>query len=61
MEQIIEKAVVDFFTYPSVGTDDWRYGYATARVRVLETFMLPKMTLSEMAGAAMKGIVDAPG
>lgn len=47
----MEKPVLDFYRYPSVGNEDWRYGFATAVVRALETQMLSKATLVEMANA----------
>ena len=46
-----EQPVVDFYTYPPVGGDDWRYVRQTALVRVYETQMLTKTILTEMANA----------
>jgi V/A-type H+-transporting ATPase subunit C len=43
---------VDFYRYPPVGTDDWRYAYATARVRSLELNMLSRSVFVDMANAA---------
>jgi len=45
------QATVDFYTYPPVGGDDWRYVYQTAQVRVLEMQMLTRATLQDMANA----------
>jgi len=46
-----QTAIVDFYTYPPVGGDDWRYTFQTAQVRVLEMQMLSKATLLDMANA----------
>ncbi len=43
--------ILDFYRYPPIGEEDWRYVYATARVRVLETLMLKRAMLSELAHA----------
>jgi len=42
---------LDFYTYPPVGDDDWRYVYQTAQVRVLEMQMLTRATLLDMANS----------
>jgi V/A-type H+-transporting ATPase subunit C len=41
----------DFYRYPPVGEDDWRYMYETARVRTLEGTMLSRVLLADMANA----------
>ena len=46
-----QEAVIDFYRYPSIGQEDWRYAYATARVRVLQTQMLSRGTFLDMANA----------
>ena len=46
-----EQAILDFYTYPPVGGDDWRYVYQTAEVRALEMQMLTRATLLDMANA----------
>ena len=46
-----EQPVLDFYLYPPIGGDDWRYGHQTARVRVLEMHMLSRAILSDMAEA----------
>jgi len=51
MVEAAEKAILDFYTYPPVGTDDWRYTFQTAQVRALELQMLTKATLLDMANA----------
>jgi len=48
---VAEQAVIDFHVYPPIGGDDWQYGFATAKVRVLESQMLSRATLRDMAGA----------
>jgi len=47
----LEQPVIDFYIYPPIGGDDWRYTFATARVRVLESQMLSPAALSDMANA----------
>jgi len=51
MTAITEKTILDFYTYPSIGDDDWRYVFETATVRTLEMQMLSKATLVDMANA----------
>ncbi len=51
MVTTIEQPVIDFHTYPPVGADDWRYAFATAQVRALETQMLNRATLLDMTNA----------
>jgi len=51
MVAMAEQAIIDFYTYPPVGTDDWRYTFQTAVVRALEMQMLTKATLLDMANA----------
>ncbi|MHC4644833.1 MAG: V-type ATPase subunit [Planctomycetota bacterium] len=46
-----EQAIVDFYAYPSIGGDDWRYTFAAAQVRALETQMLSGATGLDMANA----------
>jgi len=46
-----ENIILDFYTYPPVGCDDWRYLSQTAHVRMLELQMLSKATLLDMANA----------
>ncbi len=47
-----ERTILDFYTYPSVGGDDWRYAFQTAQVRALEMQMLTRATLMDMANAS---------
>ena len=51
MFDVVEQPVLDFYLYPPLGGDDWRYGHQTARVRVLETQMLSAAVLLDMANA----------
>jgi hypothetical protein len=51
MTALAEQPTVDFYTFPPIGGDDWRYTFATARVRVLESLMLTKAAFSDMANA----------
>ena len=47
-----KQAILDFYTYPSVGGDDWRYVYETAQVRAMQIQMLTKAVLLDMANAS---------
>jgi len=51
MVRLAEKPVIDFYTFPSLGNDDWQYIFQTALVRTLETQMLTRANLSDMANA----------
>jgi len=42
---------IDFYRYPPVGNEDWRYAYPTAKVRVLELSMISRSTFVDMANA----------
>ena len=42
---------VNFYRYPPVGPEDWRYAYPTAKVRVLELAMISRGTFVDMANA----------
>ncbi len=46
-----QPAVIDFFSDPPIGPEDWRYAFATGKVRVLETQMPDRALLAELAGA----------
>ena len=46
-----EQAILDFYTYPDIGSEDWRYAFATAEVRALELGMLSRAMLLDMANA----------
>lgn len=51
MDHKLKTAALDFYTYPPVGIDDWRYVYQSAQVRVFEMQMLTKATFHDMANA----------
>jgi len=51
MPDFAEQTILDFYTYPPIGGDDWRYTYQTAVVRALETQMLTRASLLDMANA----------
>lgn len=51
MSEIAEQTVLDFYTYPPVGPDDWQYAFQTAQVRALETQMLTRAVLLDMTNA----------
>ena len=51
MAEVAEQAVLDFYMYPAIGADDWRYTFHTAWVRALEMEMLSKAVLLDMANA----------
>ena len=46
-----EQSYTEYYRYPSVGVEDYRYQYATALVRVLELQMVSRATLADMANA----------
>lgn len=46
-----EETLFEFLTYPTVGTDDWRYTAQSAQVRVMEMQLLTRATLLDMANA----------
>jgi V/A-type H+-transporting ATPase subunit C len=51
MNQLAEQLLLDFHLYPPVGDDDWRYTFAAAEVRALETQMLTRPMLLDMVNA----------
>lgn len=51
MNHELQTTNLDFYTYPPVGSDDWRYAFQTARIRALETHLLSKAALLDMANA----------
>ena len=52
MTELAEQAILDFYTYPPIGGDDWSYTFETAQVRALEMQMLTRVTLQDMANAS---------
>lgn len=46
-----QQATIDFYRYPPVGAEDWKYAYQTAKVRVLDTMMVSHGTFVDMANA----------
>ncbi|RKY06374.1 MAG: hypothetical protein DRP66_08950, partial [Planctomycetota bacterium] len=56
---MVEQAVIDFYRYPPIGAEDWRYAFATAKVRSLETLMLSRGMFLDMANAeSFRGALD---
>jgi len=51
MAEVTKQPVLDFYTYPLIGGDDWRYTFQTARVRALEMRMLNRAMLLDLANA----------
>ena len=51
MNGFAEHPVFEFSTYPSVGLEDWRYAFATARIRSMQAQMLSNTLLSSMASS----------
>ena len=51
MSELTQQTVLDFYTYPPVGSDDWQYAFQTAQVRSLETLMLTRAALLDMTNA----------
>ena len=52
MNSVAQAPTIDFYMYPPVGGDDWRYTFAVAKVRALETLMLSRTTLVDLANAS---------
>lgn len=52
MSEVNEQATIDFYCYPALGSEDWSYAFAAARVRVLESMMLTRGVLVDIASAA---------
>lgn len=42
---------IEYYQYPPIGEEDWGYAFQTAAVRALETHMLARSTLVDMANA----------
>jgi len=51
MAEIKQQPVLDYYGYPPIGGDNWRYTYETAVVRALETHLLEKAELANLANA----------
>ncbi len=51
MAGLAQQAILDFYMYPPIGGDDWRYTFQTAQVRAIEMQMLTRATLLDMANA----------
>jgi V/A-type H+-transporting ATPase subunit C len=51
MDNELRTTNIDFYRYPPVGGDDWRYTFETARVRAIEMQMLSPAALLDMANA----------
>lgn len=52
MARAAEQSITDFHIYPPIGTDDWRYAFATARANSLETQLLTASTFEDMTNAS---------
>jgi len=52
MRDTNSQPVLDFYIYPSAGAEDWRYTFATAKVRTLLAQMPGRNVLLDVAGAA---------
>jgi len=48
---VAEQSITDFYIYPPIGDDDWRYLRETALVRMYEMQMLTRAALLDMANA----------
>jgi len=51
MVTVSQKPAVDFYRYPSVGKEDYRYTFAAAKVRVLQSMMLTRSELLDMSNS----------
>ena len=49
--QLEQQATIDFLLYPPIGEEDWQYAFQTARVRVLESMMLTRAAMLDIANA----------
>ena len=62
---ISAQVITDFHTFPALGGDDWRYTFATARVRALEIGMLGRAMLGKLGlsgtDALKRGVSSAAG
>lgn len=62
MTAVAEQSILDFYRYPPIGSDDWRYVFETAQIRAIETQLLSRATLLDMANAqGFEGAVDLLG
>ncbi|TFG45394.1 MAG: hypothetical protein E4H40_08335 [Candidatus Brocadiia bacterium] len=52
MNEAAQHPAVDFTLYPPIGGDDWRYGFSTARARCLESQLLSRGFMQDIASAA---------
>ncbi|UCE99702.1 MAG: V-type ATPase subunit, partial [Planctomycetota bacterium] len=51
MTKVTEQAILDFYTYPPIGGDDWRYTFETAQIRAIEMQLLSRTALLDLANA----------
>lgn len=47
----LQQCIQDFYIYPEVGSEDWRYVYQTAEARAMEMQLLARAALLDMANA----------
>ncbi len=57
MQNELQKNSYVFFRYPPIGAEDFRYAFATAKVRALETTLLARAAFTEAANAP--GLAEA--
>jgi V/A-type H+-transporting ATPase subunit C len=59
MVQTAAQKTLDFYLYPPIGDDDFRYAYSTAKARALWAEMLNQAFLQDMANApSFEQVVD---
>lgn len=46
-----DSPVIEFYRYPPIGIDGWRYGFAVGQIRAMETRMLTRAALLDLANA----------
>jgi V/A-type H+-transporting ATPase subunit C len=51
MTETTAQKTLDFYLYPPIGTEDFRYAYSTAKVRALWSLLLSKAVLQDMTNA----------
>lgn len=52
MPEFCEQPLYSFNRFPPVGEDDWKYAFATAQVRAMETSFIPRSVFVEMANTS---------
>ena len=51
LQSKVQQPVIDYYMYPPVGGDDWRYTFESAEVRAYEMQMLTRAMVLDMVNA----------